>query len=148
MQAQQGDATSAGILLGMTPLSRHVPVTLWEDGDFVLSRSILVDELAPVLVLTPASERPVPGIIARLDHAYALRDELEPSSVARPLRLVHHHGLPALLLEDPGGDLLARLLGQPWELPQFLRVAIGVAAALGRLHARASSTVTLTRQRS
>jgi serine/threonine protein kinase len=115
----------------MTPLSRHVLVTLWEDGDF-----ILVDELAPVLVLTPASERPAPGIIARLDHAYALRDELEPSSVARPLRLVHHHGLPALLLEDPGGDLLARLLGQPWELPQFLRVAIGVAAALGRLHAR------------
>jgi hypothetical protein len=57
----------------MTPLSRHVLVTLWEDGDFVLSRSILVDELAPVLVLTPASERPAPGIIARLDHAYARR---------------------------------------------------------------------------
>jgi PAS domain S-box-containing protein len=120
----------------MTPLSRHVLVTLWQDGDFVLSRSILVGEAAPVLVLTPASNRPAPAIIARLDHAYALRDELEPSSVARPLSLVHHRGLPALLLEDPGGDLLARLLGKPWELPQFLRVAIGVAVALGRLHAR------------
>jgi len=113
----------------MTPLARHVLVTLWEDGDFVLSRSTLVDEPAPVLVLMPASERPAPGVIARLDHAYALRDELDPSSVARPLRLVQDRGLPALLLEDPGGDLLARLLGQPWELPQFLRVAIGVAAA-------------------
>jgi len=118
----------------MTQLSRHVLETLWEDGDFVLSRSVLAGE--HVLVLAPASERPVPGIIARLEHSYALREELEPFSVARPLRLVHHRGLPALLLEDPGGNLLARLLGHPWELRQFLRVAIGVAVALGRLHAR------------
>jgi serine/threonine protein kinase len=87
-------------------------------------------------VLAPASERPAPGIIARLEHTYALRGELEPFSVARPLRLVHHRGLPALLLEDLGGNLLAPLLGRPWELRQFLRVAIGVAVALGRLHAR------------
>lgn len=120
----------------MVQLSRQVLETLWEDGDFVLSRSTLVDEPAPVLVLAPASQRPTPAILARLEHAYALRDELEPSSVARPLRLMHYRGVPALVLEDPGGDLLARLLGRPWELPQFLRVAIGVAAALDRLHAR------------
>jgi serine/threonine protein kinase len=119
----------------MAQLSRQVLETLWEDGDFVLSRSTLPDEPAPALVLAPASERPAPEIIARLEHAYALREELEPSSVARPLRLVHHGGLPALLLEGPGGNLLARLLGHPWELPQFLRVAIGVAVVLGRLHA-------------
>jgi serine/threonine protein kinase len=118
----------------MTQLSRHVLETLWEDGDFVLSRSTLTGE--QVLVLAPASERPAPGIIARLEHSYALREELEPFSVARPLKLVRHRGLPALLLEDPGGILLARLLGRPWELRQFLRVAIGVAVALGRLHAR------------
>jgi PAS domain S-box-containing protein len=120
----------------MTKLSRHVLETLWEDGDFVLSRSALAGESAPVLLLAPASERPAPAVIARLEHAYALREELAASPVARPLRLVHHRGLPALLLEDPGGNLLARLLGHPWELPQFLRVAIGVAVALGRLHAR------------
>jgi energy-coupling factor transporter ATP-binding protein EcfA2 len=120
----------------MTQLSRHTLETLWEDGDFVLSRSALAGEQVPMLVLAPASERPAPGIIARLEHFYALREELESFSVARPLRLVHHRGLPALLLEDPGGDLLARLLGRPWELRQFLRVAIGVAVALGRLHAR------------
>jgi serine/threonine protein kinase len=39
-------------------------------------------------------------------------------------------------MEDPGGTPLARLLGRPWELPQFLRVAIGVAVALGRIHSR------------
>jgi PAS domain S-box-containing protein len=50
--------------------------------------------------------------------------------------LVHFDGRPALLLGDPGGELLERLLGQPMELPQFLRIAIGVAVALGSLHAR------------
>src|SRR5262249_24800848 len=118
----------------MAQLSRHVPEPLWEDGDFVLSRSALADEGAPVLVLAPASERPTPAIIARLEQAYALREQVEPSSVARPLSLENESGLPTLLLEDPGGDLLATLLGQPWEVPQFLRVAIAVAAAVGQLH--------------
>ena len=40
-----------------------------------------------------------------------------------------------LVLEVPGGEPLARLLGQPWEIPSS-RVAIGLAAALGRLHQR------------
>jgi len=119
----------------MTQLLRNVLETLWEDGDFVLSRCSLAGEPGSVLVLAPASERPAPRIIARLEHACALREKLDPSSVARPLRVVQHRGLPALLMEDPGGKLLARLLGHPWELPQFLRVASGVAAALGRIHA-------------
>jgi serine/threonine protein kinase len=41
-----------------------------------------------------------------------------------------------LVLEDPGGELLGRLVGQPWEVTQFIRVAIGIAVALGRVHER------------
>src|SRR3981189_1673902 len=41
-----------------------------------------------------------------------------------------------LPLHHPGGEPLARLLGQPWEITSFLRVAIGLATALGRLHER------------
>jgi PAS domain S-box-containing protein len=39
-----------------------------------------------------------------------------------------------LLLQDPGGEPLDRLLGQPMELTRFLRLAVGLAAALGKLH--------------
>jgi PAS domain S-box-containing protein len=39
-----------------------------------------------------------------------------------------------LLLKDPGGEPLARLLGQPMEIGIFLPLAIGVAAALGKAH--------------
>ena len=41
-----------------------------------------------------------------------------------------------LVLEDPGGEPLDRLLGQPMELTRFLRFAVGLAAAVGKLHKR------------
>src|SRR5271157_5756326 len=41
-----------------------------------------------------------------------------------------------LVLEDPGGEPLDRLLGQPMELSRFLRFAVGLASALGKLHQR------------
>ena len=41
-----------------------------------------------------------------------------------------------LVLEDPGGEPLERLVGGPMELRQFLRLAIGLSAALGRVHQR------------
>jgi serine/threonine protein kinase len=53
-----------------------------------------------------------------------------------PLALAQHQGRPVLVLEDPGGEPLARLLGHPLALPQGLRLASGLAAALGQLHGR------------
>src|SRR4030088_3206532 len=118
----------------MTQLSRHVLETLWEDGDFVLSRTTLADETTSVLVLATASEQPAPGIIARLEHEYSLRDELDSDWAARPITLVRREGRPMLILEDAGGEPLDRLLGQPMELGRFLRFAVGLAGALGKLH--------------
>src|SRR5439155_18346936 len=93
-------------------------------------------ERSPLLVLSPALAQPALGSLRRLEHAYGLRDELDPAWAVRPLALVHHHGRPTLLLEDPGGELLIGLLGQPWEVRPFLRIALGLADALGQLHAR------------
>src|SRR5207302_6018282 len=41
-----------------------------------------------------------------------------------------------LLLEDPGGEPLDRLLGQPMEIETFLRFATGLSASLRQLHER------------
>ena len=41
-----------------------------------------------------------------------------------------------LVLEDPGGEPLDRLLGAPMEVGSFLRLAIGIARAMGKLHQR------------
>ncbi|AUX47543.1 uncharacterized protein SOCE26_090640 [Sorangium cellulosum] len=45
-------------------------------------------------------------------------------------------GLSQSQIADPGGELLADLVGAPWEIHAFLRVAIGLTTALVRLHAQ------------
>jgi predicted ATPase/signal transduction histidine kinase len=118
----------------MAQVSRNVLETLWDDGNFVLSRRILAGERSPVLALAPSSKRPARWVIERLERTYALRETLDQTAVPRLLGLDQEGELRALLFEDPGGNLLAGLLGQPWELTQFLRVATGTVAALGGLH--------------
>ena len=123
--------------IAMTQLSRrHDLQTLWQSGDLILSRSTLADEETSVLVLAPASARPAPAIVARLEHEYSLRDELDSDWAAHPLALSHRAGRPMLILEDPGGEPLDRLMGRPMELGRFLHVAISLADALGKLHKR------------
>jgi len=69
-----------------------------------------------------------------MEHEYSLRAELDPGWAIRPLALAPHKGRTMLVLTDPGGEHLDRLLGRPMELTQFLRPAVGVSAALGQLH--------------
>ena len=107
---------------------------LWKDGEFLLARIVSVEASSPILVLTPAVDQPSPATLARLDHAYGLRNELDPAWAARPLEFICYKGTPALRIEDHGGDVLARLIGEPWDLEPFLRVAIALTNALGRLH--------------
>jgi hypothetical protein len=64
----------------VTELSRYVLETLWEDGEFVMSRSVRDGDLSPLLVVAPSSAQPASGSLTRLEHAYALRDGLETSS--------------------------------------------------------------------
>jgi hypothetical protein len=98
-------------------LSRYVFETLRRDEEFAFCRGRNDDgELATILSLTPVSEHPVQGILERLEHEYALRDELDSGWAARPLALAHHVGRSTLILKDPGGEPLDRLLGRPMEL--------------------------------
>src|ERR1700683_4239099 len=112
------------ILWSGKPLSSDFE-TLWNDGEFRLSRSAKAGASCPVLVLTSAIDQPAPSSSARLEHAYNLRGELDPSWAARPLELIHDHGKPALLIEDHGGGGLARLLGNTWGLGGFFSGAVG-----------------------
>jgi predicted ATPase/signal transduction histidine kinase len=118
----------------MAQVSRNVLETLWDDGNFVLSRCELAGERSPVLALAPSSKRPAGWITEKLARTYALRETLDLTAVPRLLGLDQESEGQALLFEDPGGKLLADLVGEPWELTQFLRVSAGTAAALGGLH--------------
>jgi hypothetical protein len=51
-------------------------------------------EPLPLLVAMPSSVQPSAETLARLQHAYALREELDPAWATRPLRHVDLRGLP------------------------------------------------------
>src|SRR6202790_4891300 len=119
----------------MIELSGYVFETLREDHELAFCRGRRNDgELPTILLIAPVSEHPAPAILERLEHEYSLRDELDSDWATRPLTLVRRAGRPMLILEDAGGEPLDRLLGQPMELSRFLRLAVGLAAALGKLH--------------
>ncbi|SDR58828.1 hypothetical protein SAMN05519103_06229 [Rhizobiales bacterium GAS113] len=118
----------------MTELSAYVLSTLRE-GEFTLYRG-LCDGLAPILLVAPAGEYPSRGSLQRLEHEYALKAELDTGWAARPVALSRQNDRMTLVLEDPGGEPLERLLGRPLEVAPFLRIAIPLAAAVGRVHER------------
>jgi PAS domain S-box-containing protein len=119
-----------------THRSLHVIEQLWEDGVVRLARSLLDGDPAPVLVVTPLHSHPPASLLQRLEHEYALRAELDKAWAARPLELRYEGGQVALLLEDPGGSTLDRMIGTPFSIDAFLRLAIPLTAAVGHAHAR------------
>ncbi|MFL5025907.1 MAG: serine/threonine protein kinase, partial [Microvirga sp.] len=112
---------------------------LWADGEYVFCRREREDangDRHAVLAVLPAAEHPTPDSLHRLTHEYALKDDLDEAWAVRPLELVREHGQTMLLLEDPGGEPLDRLIGRPMAIARFLRLAIALTTALGRLHER------------
>jgi serine/threonine protein kinase len=109
---------------------------LRHDADFTLCRGIWDLDGSRVLALRATTKDLAPSKVDRLYHEYALRDELTAAGALRPRALLRGREGPTLILEDPGGELLARGTGRPWDLRALLRVAIGIGAALGRLHER------------
>jgi PAS domain S-box-containing protein len=114
----------------MNVLSGYVFSSLRE-GDIALHRGS-GSGLAPIL-LVAAHERSR-GCVERLEREYALKEELHAGWAARPVALTHYNDRMTLVLEDPGGTPLDRLLGRPLEISHFLRIAIPLAGALRHVH--------------
>src|SRR5215831_19609319 len=134
------DRLSGAEEAAMIDLAAYGLEPLHQEGACLLSRGQLrgprAGRLPSLLVVAPVGDHPAPASLQRLEHEYALRAALDPAWAVRPLALVPHQGRPVLVLEDPGGAPLTRLLGRPLALPQGLRLAIGLAVALGQLHGR------------
>jgi len=110
---------------------------LWEDGERAFSREWRPGadgKINSVLVVTLTAEYPTSVELDRLEHEYALKEELDSSWAIRPLTLIRERGRTKLVLEDPTSEPLDRLIGAPMELGRFLRVTIAIAAALTKLH--------------
>src|ERR1700678_3130602 len=94
-----------------------------QEGRFTLHRG-LSDRLPPILLVACSDEYPSPGSLQRLEHEHALRGDLDAGWAALPVELVHRECRLTLVLDDPGGEPLERMLGRPMDVTQFLRVSI------------------------
>src|SRR5262245_2080612 len=102
--------------------------TLCQDGEFILYRGLRTHQRdashSSILVSTPVTERPAPGTLRKIEHAFSLKADLDPGWAVRPLALTQHQGRRMLLLEDPGGEPLDIRITEPMELRPFLSLAI------------------------
>ncbi|WP_445819627.1 trifunctional serine/threonine-protein kinase/ATP-binding protein/sensor histidine kinase [Bradyrhizobium sp. ISRA442] len=86
------------------------------------------------MAVVPLPEPPSTAGLERLAHEFGLREQLDADWAVRPLKLEHDHGRTMLVLEDPGGEPLAKLLGLPLAIERFLQLAIDISAALAKVH--------------
>src|ERR1700742_3116475 len=103
------------------------------EGDIALYRGS-GNGLTPILLV--ATEETSSGCVERLEHEYALKSELDADWSARPVALTHYNDRTTLVLEDPGGAPIDRLLGRSLDVSHFLRIAIPLAGALRLMHER------------
>jgi PAS domain S-box-containing protein len=112
---------------------------LWEDAERVFCRLWRDDAEGDTHAFTPVlsgAEHPTLESINRLTHEYELKDYLDVAWALRPVELVRDRGRTMLVVEYTGGEPLDRLIRQPMEMGQFLRLAVALSEALSRLHGR------------
>ena len=106
------------------------------DDAFELRRGRRTQTAAPVLLKLSRAEAPRAADAAALRRECALAAELSSASTLLP-RLVESHQRTAMVMEDPGGDLLSSARHAP-RLPFDVVASIGtqLAETLSELHAR------------
>ncbi|WP_426419686.1 ATP-binding sensor histidine kinase [Bradyrhizobium genosp. A] len=113
---------------------------LWEDSEYALYRGRRLTQnssrFESVLIAIPAAAQASPAVLDRLACEYDLKDELDETWAVRPLDLVRQGARTSLVLDDPGGEPLERLIDGPMDIEIFLRLAIDIARVLSKAHSR------------
>lgn len=88
----------------------------------------------PVVIKLPSREYPSPADLRRLEFEHRILTKVRGPGVVEVLGLEAVGSGLALILEDFGGRPL-RSLALPLTVPEFLRIALPLVQALGRIHA-------------
>ena len=119
----------------MTPSSAYtITESLFHGSKAILYRAIRSADGRPVVLKVLDPRRSRPRDLERLKHEYEIGALLTTPAVVKPLALDTYQGMPALVLEDFGGEPLDSLLGAPMALGRFLRLAVRIAGAVADVH--------------
>jgi predicted ATPase/signal transduction histidine kinase/tRNA A-37 threonylcarbamoyl transferase component Bud32 len=111
-----------------------IRAALSERGSTGVYRATRTADDRPVILKVLRHKPPRAHEVYRLKREFELGSSLSARSVVRPLALETIGGMPALVLEDFGGDSLDHILDGPMDVGTFLALAIAIAKALAALH--------------
>jgi len=117
-----------------SPSPYTITESLSHGGRAVVYRAIRNADGCPVVLKVLDPRRRRPQDLEQLKLEYEIGTRLASPAVVRPLALETYQGMPALVLEDFGGEALDTLLGAPMTVERFLSLAIGIAAAVADVH--------------
>ncbi|WP_310631691.1 AAA family ATPase, partial [Paraburkholderia sp.] len=113
-------------------------------ADWSRARFVLIQDGAPrlyrivtpeesVLAAVPSAPDPVAALV-RLRYEYGIRASLDPDFALHPIQFVVHNQAPALLLHDPGGQMLSEACHAAMPVAAFIRRAVSMTQSLGLAH--------------
>jgi predicted ATPase/signal transduction histidine kinase/tRNA A-37 threonylcarbamoyl transferase component Bud32 len=114
-----------------------VAETLFEGARSIIYKATRDGDGRPVVIKVLAAEYPSLEQIARLRREFRMTREALTDGVVEVLALERHRSSLAIVMEDFGGESLARLVPPaPLELRQLLSFGVRLAGTLGRIHQR------------
>jgi predicted ATPase/signal transduction histidine kinase len=119
----------------MNPIAGYsIRETLFTSARSIIYRATRTTDARPVIVKVLNAEFPSTEQVARLHREYRLTRALAMDGVIEVLGLERFGTSVALIVEDFGGESLARLRLGPMALPRFLGMAMRLADILGHVH--------------
>ena len=109
--------------------------SLSEDHHWQLCRCVRIQDALSVLIRTTRGQSPDPLLTEQLQSEYGTLKNINIPGVLKAHDLVVSSDNTALILEDPGGVLLEKLLASHrFDIAEFLRISIQITAIIADLH--------------
>ena len=108
--------------------------TLGQDENAKLYRALRRSDQMPVVLKVLGPQTHQLRELERLRNEVEIAGALDQPSVLRPLMLISHDGMPALVSEDFAGVPLEQLLGRPMDIGRFLTLACAISAGIEQIH--------------
>ncbi|HEY9596374.1 MAG TPA: serine/threonine-protein kinase, partial [Cyanophyceae cyanobacterium] len=118
-----------------------VTAKIYESANSVVYRGIREGDHTPVILKVLKEDYPTPAELTRYKQEYEITRSLNLDGVVKAYSLQDYQRSLVMLLEDFGGESLAKWMQTspqaycPVPLAQFLRLAIEITEILGRIHA-------------
>lgn len=113
------------------------PGALYESDTSVVYRAIREGDNLPVIIKMLNKEYPSIGEINRFSHEFKILRGFDSEGIIRVHGLEKHQNTRVMVLEDFGGESLARILpARPPDMKTFLALAIKITGILGTIHQR------------